>query len=160
VVTFGPNVWCPKLSMMVVPDQWPLTARRTMTAHHCQNVSFGLIHLSLFLTQAVSVFWNIYVNFTDLKLKKSYIHHLKFKDEVLVTGGVSWVNYGTKVFFRIRKKSISPSHLWGMEYINPNLWNRLNHPWTFKNGSNYPLKHFWKIITNHRKIIKGKIQLC
>jgi hypothetical protein len=80
---------------MVVPD---LLRRGVpwLRAHHRQNVSFGLIHLSPFLTQAVSVFWNIYVSFTDLKLKKKRIvHHLKFKDEVFVTGGgpnlhVSW----------------------------------------------------------------------
>ena len=27
-------------------------------------------------------------------------------------------------------------------------------PWTFQNRSNYPLNQFWKIIINHRKIIK------
>ena len=32
-------------------------------------------------------------------------------------------------------------------------------PWIFQNRSNYPLKQFWKIIVNRKKIIKWKIQL-
>ena len=60
----------------------------------------------------------------------------------------------------MEKVYITPSPM-GVDYITPQTMKRsISPPWTFQNRSNYPLNQFWKIIVNHRKIIKWKIQLC
>jgi hypothetical protein len=58
------------------------------------------------------------------------------------------------------KWSISPPRLWGVDYITPQhvIWSisLINYSKLVK----LPLKQFWKITINHRKIIKWIIQLC
>ena len=60
-----------------------------------------------------------------------------------------------------RKKSISPSHLWGVDYITPNLWNGLYHPLNFEKPVKLPpktvSKNYSKSQKNHK--IKNSIVL-
>jgi hypothetical protein len=43
------------------------------------------------------------------------------------------------------QKSISPPHLWGLDYVPPTYETVYITPWTLQNGSNCPLLQFWKI---------------
>jgi len=59
----------------------------------------------------------------------------------------------------MEKVYITP-HLWGWTTYTPNLWNGIYHPLNFSKPVKLPPKQFWKIIVNHKKIIKWKILLC
>jgi hypothetical protein len=54
--------------------------------------------------------------------------------------------------FLLGKKSISPSHLWGVDYITPNLWNGLYHPFNFPKPVKLALK---VVLKNHSKSLKN-----
>jgi hypothetical protein len=52
----------------------------------------------------------------------------------------------------------SPTYGGGVRTTSPNWWNSLFQHLNFSKSIKLPLKQFWKIIINHRKIIKWKIK--